>query len=117
MVKCREGTYWKTTVNIDREKIRTQVSAEEARPYFARRAEIVEERLAENLHEGMTQKEASAVAWKQAYKILWAEFNCCYYTCKTFVFSAFTESDQEILLELYELVSEISRKEGNNVEL
>ncbi len=65
----------------------------------------------------MTPKEASADAWKQAYKILWAEYHCCYYTCKTFVFSAFTENDQGILLELYELVSEISRKKENNAEL
>ena len=110
VVKCRDGTYWKTDIIGDKRKLRTQVSAEEARPYFARRAALVEAGTEKNLHNGLSFKEARGTAWKEAYETLWTEYKCCYYICKTFSFSAFTENEREILLEVYELVREIADK-------
>ena len=110
--KSRSGSYWRTDITSSKQKIRTPVSAEEARPYFARRAELVEAGIKENRLAGMSPKEASAAAWNRAYEALWAEFKCCYYICKTFSFTAFTEQDNEILQEVYELVDEIIGKEG-----
>ena len=51
-------------------------------------------------------KEASTEAWKQTYRLLWAEYHCCYYSCKHLIFTAFNE-DADTLHELYELVTEI----------
>lgn len=108
------GSYWRTDVFKDGSKIRTEVTAEEAQAFFDRRAELIEQnteglRMAVNL----TAKEKRKQAWSDAYKVLWKEYGCCYYSCKAFYFTAIAE--QGTLAEMYELTREISGKEEKNV--
>ena len=106
--KADEVTYWKTEF-IHGIKVRSQVQREETLAYYARRSEIVQEEMEQNLSLGMSKKEAAKDAWAQAYGILWNELHCCYYSCRTFMFSAFSHDEQ--LLEVYELTRLISGKE------
>ena len=98
-------TYWKTDF-IDGRKQRTQVQREETAAYYARRAELVRCNAIDNMLAGMGFQEAYKTAWNQAYTILWDELHCCYYYCKTFLLTAFSENDP--LLEIYELAREIA---------
>ena len=75
--------------------------------YFERRSEIFKTLYKSNLEEGKTQREAAAEAWADTYKSLWAEFECCYYYCKNFVLSRFTDGDVDVQ-EIYELVQELA---------
>ena len=112
MTKGSVGSYWKTYSSADgKEKIRESVSEAEAQEYFKRRSELLEEMTMDNVKQNhkFSYDEARKVAWKTVYAYLWEEFKCCYYSCKTFYFSAWTEQGQ--LAEVYELTREISRKE------
>ena len=92
-------TYWKTAYENGR-KIQTQVTKEETESYYNRRSELV----AELVNAGMEQREAMG----RVYKCLWSEFNCCYYCCKGFLVTAF--SDEELMREIIELTCQITQK-------
>lgn len=106
--KGSTGSYWKTEI-INYEKIRTPVTQEEAQGYFKRRSEMLHKYIEEHIHTGKDYETAYKAAWKDVYATLWAEYNCCYYSCKTFTFAAWNE--QGALAEVYELTREISMKE------
>ena len=107
MIKGSAGSYWRTDIDGHR-KIRTMVTQEEAQNYFNRRSQLVKEKTEEYICAGMKYDKAQKAAWRYTYDLLWTEFNCCYYSCKTFHFSAFNE--QGVLAEVYELTRLISGK-------
>ena len=111
MVKGTVGSYWRTEV-IDHEKIRTNVTEQEAQAYFDRRSELVRQRTELHIRAGLDYEAARKTAWQDAYAILWAEYNCCYFSCKTFIFTAWNENGT--IAEIYELTREISRKEDGH---
>ena len=117
MTKGNIGSYWKTLVNSKDEKTRESVTFEEAREYFDRRSELLEETTLRLIHEDHTLSYAAArsAAWDDVYRSLWLEYHCCYFSCKTFHFSAWNE--QGCLAEVYELTREISRKEDAHGKL
>ena len=41
-------------------------------------------------------------------RLLWHEFQCCYYSCKGFFLNAIDQTTQECLYEIYELTQEIA---------
>ena len=92
-------------------KKRVMVEQKEAQDYFNRRSELLEELTWQLLKQNkiMSYDDARRVAWQNVYPYMWEEFHCCYYSCKTFHFTAWTE--QGNLAEVYELTREISRKE------
>ena len=76
--------------------------------------EVWEEKHIESFFQGFQQynnpdfpEELKTEAWKLTYKILWAEYHCCYYSCKRMVFTAFND-DSDTLYEIYELVNELT---------
>ena len=110
------GRYWKTEI-VDNKKIRSTVSKEEVETYENRRKELLtnlEEFAINAMHQDpkISYREAIKEAWKEVYYILWDEFECCYYSCKVFRFTAW--NDQGDLAEVYELIREISGKEGKH---
>lgn len=107
MVKGSIGSYWKTE-NIDYRRIRTAVTREEAQSYYDRRSQLVKEKIEEYIRAGMSYDAATKAAWRETYETLWAEYQCCYYYCKTFHFTSFNEQGE--LAEVYELTREISGK-------
>ena len=106
--KERIYTFWKTEI-IDGVKCRTQVDREAAAEYYDRRSELVRKYSIDNLLAGMSKTEAWKNAWTAAYCSLWDEFHCCYYYCKSFLFSSF--SDKDMMFDVYELAREIVGKE------
>ena len=109
--KTSTYTCWKTEI-IDGVKCRTQVNLDETREYYDRRTELVRKYTIDNILSGMGKEEARKNAWTAAYCSLWDEFHCCYYYCKSFLFSAF--SDKDIMFDVYELAKEIVGKEGKD---
>lgn len=114
MTKGSIGSYWKTYTNDDKEKIRETVSFEEAHDYFKRRSELVDSLTIDivRANKKISYDEARREAWQDVYRILWDEFKCCYYSCKTFHFTAWNV--QGDLAEVYELTRQISRKEDGH---
>lgn len=97
IVRCDEKTFWKTEfTSSGKERMRVDWDCEEMRRYFSRRAELLKE------HGG---------EWEPVIKHLWSEFNCCYYSCKTFLLSAFDCQDENRLLEIYELTKEVAARQ------
>ena len=94
------ATTWKTEIikGKKRRVIVEESDKEEMRAYFQRRSEILQEEARSGLPKGEV--------WSNTYKRLWAEFSCCYYYCKCFDLSAFSESSD--LCEIYELVHELA---------
>ncbi len=112
IVKCTEGSFWKTEI-IENCKIRTTVPKEEVETYNKRRAELLNQLAIDTMKQdkSLSYDKALRAAWKDVYFFLWHEFHCCYYSCKTFYFTAWNE--QGTLAEVYELAREISRKEND----
>ena len=110
-----ESVAWKTII-IDHKKIRYPLSASEPNEmydYFQQRSEIFSEEyqlaLDSMKYSGFTKAQAKAEAWKETYKRLWADYQCCYYYCKCFTFGAFGDSiDHPELFEVYELAQELA---------
>ena len=105
-------TYWKTVIT-ESGKERSLVEEEdqeEMRVYFSRRAELVAEGAQFLLESGLPMKEAKQKAWDQAYKQLWSEFQCCYYSCKGFEFNALTPS----MFVILEITRELAPAADNN---
>ena len=112
IIKGTEGSFWKTEI-IDNRKIRTTVPEEEVEVYNKRRTELLNELAIDTIKrdKSLSYEKALRAAWKDVYYCLWEEFHCCYYSCKTFYFTAWNE--QGTLAEVYELTREISRKEND----
>ena len=108
VAKFPSSVAWRTDV-IQGVKHRSLVQADECQrvqDYFNRRRELFKE------HYGLfktsgTEKTARTIAWKETYKALWSEFSCCYYYCKHFTLTAFSDEVKEDLMQIYELVREI----------
>ena len=113
--ECGESVAWKTII-IDHKKIRYPLSANEPNEmhdYFQQRSEIFSEEyqlaLDSMKYSGFTKAQAKAEAWKETYKRLWADYQCCYYYCKCFTFGAFGDSiAHPELFEVYELAQELA---------
>ena len=116
MVKDTTGSYWKTEI-MDNFKIRSSVPKEDVDDYYKRRSELLEELAKDYKHvcPKASDSEARKAAWEVVYYYLWAEFHCCYYSCKTFHFTAWNR--QGDLAEVYELTREISGKEEGHARL
>ena len=116
MIKGTVGSFWKTEIE-DNRKIRSSVPKEEVDSYYKRRTELLDELTEEykHVHPKASDREARKAAWGAVYDYLWAEFGCCYYSCKTFHFTAWNK--QGDLAEVYELTREISGKEGRYDQL
>ena len=101
LAKSEERTFWKTEM-CGRDKIRTPVPEDDPRmaEYFRRKSEL----LKENETPAPEDKE---FMWKQTMKQLWSEFNCCYYSCKSFSFNAFDPAISGCLFEIQELTREM----------
>lgn len=109
--KGESGTYWKTTITTEHEKVREIISEAEAQEYFRRRSELVEKCAFELLKKtpSLSLEQAQRKSWKSVYQNLWGEFKCCCYFCKSFRFFAW--NTQGWLAEVFELTREISGKE------
>ena len=108
IAKVGGSTYWKTEF-MNGIKVRTQVQREDTIAYYNRRTEIIQQETGKNILAGMTRKDAYKEAWGVAYSLLWDELKCCYYCCKGFLLTAF--SNDETMIELMELTRQISGKE------
>lgn len=85
------SVYWMTYLDggkMRREPVEPE-DYEIKNEYFARRNELVRQ----NTEAGMEK----SVAWKCAYKQLWGEYGCCYYTCSHLVLNALQEDIDEML--------------------
>ena len=101
------GTYWKTEI-VDKRKIRSPATEKEVTAYKKRRSQLLEE-LAQDYKEAipdLTDEQARKEAWKEVYSHLWAEYNCCYYSCKAFRFKSWNENGE--IIEIIELAKEIT---------
>ena len=107
-------SYWKTEYE-NGVKLRTRATKEDVAAYYDRRREIVQQETGKNVLAGMAVDEAKKKAWKDVHAILWAEYHCCFYYCKSFLLSAF--SDEVTTFELLELARQISRKEEPHEQL
>ncbi len=102
-------TIWRTHYDGDkpvREPVAENNKADMLR-YFQRRHDLLEFHQKENRESGMNAADAIAAAWKQTYSDLWTEFNCCYYSCKSFTLNAFSNSGIDVI-EVYELCRELA---------
>lgn len=102
-------TAWRTYFAGDR-KIREpieEIDRVEMDNYFERRTEIFKDHYIKYLESGIPTKKARNAAWKDTYKDLWAEFECCFYYCKGFVLSAFSYNEVDVW-EIYELARELA---------
>ena len=108
--KGTDKTFWKTEI-FEGIKYRSQVTAEnqeEMSAYFACRRELIAAEHQRAQEMGLSPKEAKQQAWKAAYKQLWNEFQCCYYSCKGFQFGAFSDLEQQTMFEIFELTRELA---------
>jgi hypothetical protein len=117
-----EKTAWKTTI-VKNKKYRERLSPGELNEltnYNERRKEIFAEEEKEAYaaikYSGDTKAKAKGKAWKETYKRLWAEFGCCYYYCKCFALSAFSEDYETDLCEVYELAQELADEASERTE-
>ena len=101
LAKSEERTFWKTEM-CGRDKLRTPVPEDDPRmaEYFLRKSELLREYAA-------PAPEDKELVWKQTMKQLWSEFNCCYYSCKSFSFNAFDPAISGCLFEIHELTREL----------
>jgi hypothetical protein len=109
IMKLGESTAWRTYFENGK-KIREpieEIDKEEMQNYYERRSELFKDNYISELERGKPQKEARAEAWRNTYKDLWAEFQCCFYYCKYFVLSGFSYNDVDVW-EIYELSREIA---------
>ena len=110
MTKSEQRTHWRTTT-FQGEKFRDWVDGDkemeiEMKKYMKCRSDLLTNFIRENIEKGLDYKAANNKAWKDANEVLWNTFHCCYYSCKTFILSAF--DDMEELEEVYQLVNSIA---------
>ena len=80
---------------------------EELQSYYQDRKEYIQKSKKQMIGDGIDPKTAAANAWAMATMELLENYNCVYYTCKSLNITAFSEEDDNFLLEIYELVEEI----------
>lgn len=117
-----EKTAWRTTI-VNNKKYRERLlpgEPNEIWDYFERRKEIFAEEEKEAYdamkYSGGTKAQAKGKAWKETYKRLWADYGCCYYYCKCFALSAFSEDYGADLCEVYELAQELADEASERTE-
>ncbi len=117
-----ESAAWRTTI-VDNKKYRERLlpgEPNELWDYYERRKEIFAEEynasLPGALYRGEPPVAARAEAWSETYKRLWKEFGCCYYYCKCFALSAFSEDYGADLCEVYELAQELADEASERTE-
>ena len=111
-----ESAAWKTTIKNNK-KFRKRLLPGEPNKlldYYERRRKIFAEEYAASLvgisFRGEPPAAARKEAWKETYKRLWQEYGCCYYYCKCFTLSAFSEEYGADLCEVYELAQELAEE-------
>lgn len=99
-------TRW-ITGYLDGEKYRDQVDGDEELEKFV---DVYNERRKELLEEYKDEKPEEK--WKTVRSILWQEYHCCVYCCKSISLAAWGDSiHYENLQEVLELVTEIAERE------
>ena len=85
-----DGECWKTS-HKDGTRVREHIDPESAGylQYKARRTELLDQYKKEDL--------SSSEVWKQTYRSLWGEFNCCYYFCPRFAINALGHDIDEVI--------------------
>lgn len=111
LAKSNETTCWRTRF-IGGEPFREWVNGieemeQEMSDAFAFRKKAANDYISNAVASGRKDyKEIRAEAWKVANSLVWKEYGCCYYTCKTIKPGAFDKTKH--LQEIYELVREIA---------
>ena len=113
IAKVDDRTYWKTEIMNGR-KTRTSIQQGDAEmtAYFSKRSALIAYDRAEGEKAKIPAKELKNFSIKLAVKDLWNEYHCCYYTCKTFLFSAWEDDEEPFFQEVVELTHDIMY--GNN---
>lgn len=108
--KNGEKVFWKTEYSngVKQQTIVQENEQEQMRDYFRRRSELINKEYQSALNDRLSPKEAKQEAWKRAYRQLWCEFNCCYYSCREFQFNAFSNLDKKTMLDILELTRELA---------
>ena len=111
MCKGSTGSFWKTFIDEKGQKKRELVTEEEAQAFFKERSKMIEELTWQIMKSSrkLSYDAARSEAWKFAVNSLWDREHCCYYSCKTFHFTAWNLNGS--LAEVYELTRYISGKE------
>lgn len=108
IAKVSDRTYWKTEIMNGR-KTRTPIQQgdEEMSAYFSRRSALISHYQTEGEKAKIPAKELKNFAFSLAIKALWEEYHCCFYTCKTFLFSAWEDDEEPFFQEVVELTQDI----------
>lgn len=108
IAKVSDRTYWKTEIMNGR-KTRTPIQQgdEEMSAYFSRRSALISHYQTEGEKAKIPAKELKNFAFSLAIKALWEEYHCCYYTCKTFLFSAWEDDEEPFFQEVVELTQDL----------
>ena len=85
--------------------MRTYINNHEPEDTRQTMSDELEQMIADNID----PKVAAANAWAMATMELLEKYHCVYYTCKSLNVTAFSEEEDNLLLEIYELVEEIVR--------
>ena len=108
LAKSEERTFWKTEM-CGADKIRTPVPEDDPRmaEYFRRKSELLSVNRKATIENNTPAHELNSFVWELTMKQLWREFNCCYYSCKSFSFNAFDPEISGCLFEIQELTREM----------
>lgn len=108
IAKVEDRTCWKTEIKNGM-KTRTPIQQGDAEmtQYFARKSALIAYYQAEGAELKIPDKELKNYAFRMAIKELWLEYHCCYYTCKTFMFSAWEDDEDPFFQEVVELTQDI----------
>lgn len=121
--KSENRTFWKTEI-CGREKSRIAIPEDDLRmkEYLLRKSELLKENREAAVASGVPALEINSLVWEQTMKQLWAEYSCCYYSCKSFSFNAFDPEISGCLFEIQELTREMiappplrNQKESNKI--
>ena len=109
VAKVGVTTAWRTYFEggIKKREPIEEIDIVEMDSYFERRKEIFKDHYIQQLESGKSIKEARKKAWKDTYKDLWSEFECCFYYCKGFVLSSFSYNEVDVW-EIFELARELA---------
>lgn len=108
IAKVDDRTHWKTEI-MNGIKTRTPIQQGDAEmtQYFSRKSALITYYKTEGEKAKIPAKELKNFAIKLAMKDLWEEYHCCYYTCKTFLFSAWEDDEEPFFQEVVELTHDI----------
>ena len=108
IAKVEDRTYWKTE-KMNGSKIRPPIQQgdEEMTAYFSKKSALIAYYQKEGAELKIPDNELKNYAFRMAIKELWQEYHCCYYTCKTFLFSAWEDDEEPFFQEVVELTYDI----------